>query len=158
MLLNVTLLSYHSGKYLRKSCFRELHLFFLLKQQTCRAAQTSLWHLILAICLHYIPSFISYFLWLVVTVLIQTIVLPLCHCFVFIIYSSAPISKVKDSVWTTDCRAQQNPSLIPSQAREIIPQGSNWECSFESQWVWREQMQDEYMIKASWREACKHVY
>lgn len=125
-------------------------IFFLfpLKQQTCRAAETSLYHFILAICFHYIPSFISYFLWPVVTVLTQTIVLPLCHWFVFRGVSSlsvslkhmtreneycilqmelsAPVSKVQESVWTTDAGAHQNPCLIPSQARENIPWEQLW--------------------------------
>lgn len=170
MLLNVTLLSYHSGIYLKKSCFRELHLFFFfpLKQQTCRAAETSLYHFILAICFHYIPSFISYFLWPVVTVLTQTIVLPLCHWFVFRGVSSLSVSLKHMTLKNEYCILQMELSAPVSKVQESELQmlehikthvlfqvkpgrtyhGSNCECSLERQRTWREQMQNKYIIKA----------
>lgn len=89
MLLNVMLLSYHNGISENPASGSFTIFYFWTNIQS---AINLIVYVISVICFCYLPSSLSYFLWLVVTVQIQTNVLPLCHWFVFRRVSSPCVS------------------------------------------------------------------
>lgn len=89
MLLNVMLLSYHSGisENPAAGSFAIFSFWTNIRRST-----NLIVYVISVICFHCLPSFPSYFLSLIVIVLIQTNVSALCHWFVFRRVSSPWVS------------------------------------------------------------------